>query len=250
MTSTYYVILTTRNPESEECKRTISSINAQTIPPKELVVIHDQEPTIDFSRIPLLWNKGLRKGYDFILIMADDLELEPTYAERILRRIMTPLAVIASGDIEPFLTGAPQGGGRFIRQKWFDEQYPGGFPHLMGYESEILDRAIRQGKYIFCFNDVHMIHLRPLGKYHNFSEFGQSMTALGYHPLFAIWRCFDMMRNPNVGVRGGINTLWYYLTYRPKREGYYSVWDENTRSWYRKTTKRQFMAKIRLIKRS
>ena len=238
---TFYAIVTTRNPESEEFKQTMASLNNQTVKPSEIVVIHDKEPTRDYSRIPVLWNRGIRVWYDYMLIMPDDVELEPTYCESILRRMSaTPLNVIASGDVEPFNTQAPQGGGRFIQQKWFFEHYPAGFPHILGYESEILDRATRDGKYIWCWNDIHMVHLRQLGKHHNFSEFGQSMRSVGYHPLWALLRSFTIMQNPNVGVGGGLKTLYYYLTFIPDKCGYYSLWDKEYRSWLRQRTRYAF----------
>ena len=113
--------------------------------PKLVEVIHTNSKTRDYSRIPKLWNMCLKKEYDFQMIGAGDVVYEKKYAEKILKEFeKNPKLVICSGDYVQSKSKAPHCEGRFIQQSFFYKNYERYF-EIMGYESEILFRAMLQG---------------------------------------------------------------------------------------------------------
>lgn len=190
-------------------------------------VIHTGSKTRDYKRLVKLWNMSLERGFDYHMIGAGDCIFGRDYAEKILSRMEEePDLVIASGR-HAGNELAPTGGGRFVRQSWFYENYEA-YPEIMGYESEIMYRAMLGGYGIKVF-DEHYEHADQLGHSHNFSEFGQGMRALGYHPLYVLARCVLSFSNPNFTRRGVFNMFWKYLTYRPEATGYYSMFPKDVR---------------------
>jgi len=248
MIESYYHFFCVRDSE-KSIDKVMKSLLDQTIPPKEIIVVDDgstdgtseildsfqkehpniitihktQNKTRDYSRIPTLWNMCLKKNYDFHMVGAGDVSYEKKYAEKLLTRFDNDKnLVIVSGDFELKVEKSPHGAGRLVRQSFFFKYYDK-YPEIMGYESEILHRALIKGYKIEVFNDVKMEHHEKLGGKHNFEEFGRGMKALGYHPVYVMGRCFlEFMKNNNVGRKGAMNMFWKYLTYKPKDEGYFS----------------------------
>lgn len=61
------------------------------------------------------------------------------------------------------------------------------------------------------------------------------MQTLGYHPLFALARFLKYFVTGSVTGRiGALYMLYYYLTYKPKSEGYDSMYSEKIRKYVRK----------------
>jgi glycosyltransferase involved in cell wall biosynthesis len=178
----------------------------------------------DFSRLPMLWNTGMDRNYFAHLILPTDAALVPDYAERILKEFeKNNNLIIASGDYGFKQSLSPHGGGRFIRQEFFNLYYPEGYPRILGYESEILERAILEGYKTKCFNDIEIIHHASLGHSHNFKEFGYGMKSLGWYPPYVLFRFInDFQHNKQMGKKGAIKMLYYYLAFSPEKEGYYS----------------------------
>ena len=232
---TYYVFMPVR-----DCIHSIgdvlSSLLAQTLPPEYVIVVDDGSTdgtqdvlsefeesiriirtgnkTRDYSRLAGLWNMCISPGCDYHVVCAGDTVLDADYAERIVAEMDADQTIaVASGNCYPRPATDPHGGGRFVRQSFFYRFYER-YPEIIGYESEILFRARLEGYAAKVFNDVRFTHTDPLGGSHNFSEFGPSMRALGYHPLYALARSIHT-RNPKI--------FWGYAAFRPAKSGYYSM---------------------------
>lgn len=199
--------------------------------PKLVEVIHTDSKTRDYSRIPKLWNMCLKKEFDFHMIGAGDVVYDRNYAQKLLKEFeANPKLVICSGDTFPFKAKAPHGAGRFVKQSFFFKNYEKYF-EIMGYESEILFRAMLQGYDVKIFNDIVFEHKEELGHGHNFEEFGKSMKALGYHPLYVLGRCgLEFVRNDGIHKKGVFNMLWKYITYKPKKDGYFSAFPKEIKN--------------------
>ena len=261
----FYVILFGRDG-NKSIKQVLDSLLTQTILPAKIMIIDDgstdgmystvleyerKYPHLitvqethnglrDYTRIPLLWNMGLLQGYDFHMIVPSDASFVPDYCERILKEMeKNPNLVICSGDYGPMTAHAPHGGGRFVRQSFFNKYYPNGYPRILGYESEILERAILSGHEIKILNDLELFHHDALGHSHNFTEFGYGMKCLGYYPPYALARVvWDFLYNPAVGKKGALRILYCYLTFSPAETGYYSKFPADIRREVRERQKR------------
>ncbi|MDH5417383.1 MAG: glycosyltransferase family 2 protein [Nitrosopumilus sp.] len=199
--------------------------------PELINVIHTDSKTRDYSRIPTLWNMCLTKDYDFHMIGAGDVVYENDYVKKLINEFeKNPKLVICSGDHIPFKTKVPHGGGRLVKQSFFFKNYDK-YYEIMGYESEILYRALLQGYEIRVFKNALLEHREELGHGHNFEEFGRGMKALGYHPLFVIGRCcMELLKNKAIHHKGVFNMFWKYLTYKPAKSGYFSSFPKEIRN--------------------
>jgi glycosyltransferase involved in cell wall biosynthesis len=247
----------------------MESLIEQTVPPQKIVAVDDgssdgtydvlrdyanlypdlvelletNSKTRDYKRIPSLWNLGLRSGFDFHMIMAGDCSLPPNYCEELLKEFAadSTLAIISGGSTEGEFM-APLGAGRMVRNSFFYKYYKK-YPLVMGYESEILERAILEKWGLKVRNDLKLTHHEKLGHGHNFREFGQGMRCLGYYPPYAFARCiWDFFNNDVIGRRGAINMFWYYITFRPQTDGYFSLFPADIRAAIRERQRRQFMS--------
>jgi len=252
----YYVFFPVRDGENT-IEKVMNSLINQTVKPLKIIVvddgstdktsdilsvfeknyseivsvIHTGSKTRDFKRIPKLWNMCLQKEFDFHMIGAGDCIFDLTYAERLLEEMKNnPKLVICSGDFGEGKSKAPHGAGRFVRQSFFYVNYSE-YPNIIGYESEILHKALIQNYDIEIFNSIQFEHVDKLGHSHNFSEFGQGMKALGYHPLYVFGRCFlEFIKNGDIGKRGALNMFWEYVKFRPEKSGYYSQFPDDIRN--------------------
>jgi hypothetical protein len=87
----------------------------------------------------------------------------------------------------------------------------------MGFESAILYEANYHGFRNHLLNEVRFEHTRLIGTIHRFHEFGASVRALGYHPLYAlatILNCF--VTGKVTGRIGSLYILYFYLTFKPE----------------------------------
>ena len=257
----YYAIVTCRNSENE-IENAIISLLKQTRKPKYVIVVDDgstdgtanileglkskneglyviTNPDLgyDIGRVVKNWNSAINlarklnlEKTDYHMISTDDTNYEEPYAERIMNKMDADNNIaISSGNYDSNSYATPHGAGRFVRNSFFEE-FLGLYPEKMGYESVILQMSLYQGFKNLVNNDARFSHTRQLGANHHFYEFGASMRTLGYHPLFVLGRfaqCF--LTGQPIGRMGAVHMLYYYLSYKPKQDGYDSMYGSEIR---------------------
>ena len=264
---TYFTIVTCRNSEND-IEKAIKSLSNQTIQPSYIIVIDDgskdntgkilkelsnkvdnlyiiSNPDLgyDISRIVKNWNKALAlkaekklEETDYHMIGTDDTIYDDDYAEKIIEFMdnETDYAIV-SGNIDDGSYKTPRGAGRFVRNSFFYKEYAQ-YPEKMGYESAILIASRKNGYKETILKEAKFEHTRPLGQNHHFYEFGASMRTLGYHPLFAFGRFFLYFGTGKpIGRMGAFYMLYHYISYKPKLEGYDSMYPDDIRKFTRKT---------------
>lgn len=253
----YYAIVTCRNSENE-IESAVNSLLRQTIKPRYIIIVDDgstdnthnilkglklkndkihviTNPDLgyDIGRVVKNWNNAINlardlnlEGTDYHMISTDDTHYEEFYAEKIMRNMDSDNRIaVSSGNYDDNSYTTPHGAGRFVRNSFFNNVL-GRYPEKMGYESVILQMSLYHGFKNVVNNDARFSHTRQLGANHHFYEFGASMRTLGYHPLFVLGRfmqCF--LTGRPMGRIGAIRMLYYYLSYRPKQQGYDSMYD-------------------------
>jgi len=257
----YYAIVTCRNSENE-IESAVNSLLRQTIKPRYIIVVDDgstdnthnileglklkndnihviTNPDLgyDIGRVVKNWNNAINLARDlnldvteYHMISTDDTHYEEFYSEKIMRNMDSDNRIaVSSGNYDNNSYTTPHGAGRFVRNSFFNNVL-GRYPEKMGYESVILQMSLYLGFKNVVNNDARFSHTRQLGANHHFYEFGASMRTLGYHPLFVIGRfmqCF--LTGRPIGRIGAIRMLYYYLSYRPKQQGYDSMYDPEIR---------------------
>jgi len=262
---TYHVIMTCRNSEKFLGAAILSIIN-QSIKPEYVIIIDDgstdNTPAIlkeiksryrnvsiitnpdfgyDIGRVVFSWNKAIKLAKelnlpktDYHMISSDDVRYEFEYAEKILKYMDSdPLITIASGEYNNDNSSKPRGSGRFIRNSFLFSVH-GYYPERVGYESAILYSALKNRLKYLVIPEAHYVHSRQLGVNHHFHDWGQSMRSLGYHPIFAFSRFvkYFLLGRP-IGRLGALRMFYYYLSFKPKDEGYYSMYDSELRRFVR-----------------
>jgi glycosyltransferase involved in cell wall biosynthesis len=263
---TYHSIITCRNSETsiEDC---ILSIYNQTLKPSYILVIDDgstdntsrilkemkdrlsnlfiiTNPDLgyDITRVPFNYNKAISfiknnqlESTDYHMIASDDAIYERDYADKIIKFMdKNRNHVFASGNYDNNKYTAPRGSGRIVRTSYFDEFYEY-YPEKMGYETAIIHTADMLGYNYAVLDNARFEHTRGLGTQHHFYDWGASMKALGYHPLFVLNRfLISFVSGKPMGRLGAISMLYYYISSRPKEEGYFSKYDKDLIDFIRK----------------
>jgi glycosyltransferase involved in cell wall biosynthesis len=267
--SDYFVILTCRNSQNS-IRIAISALLKQTVAPEYIIVINDgsndetamilqeiqsachylyvithPDRGYDITRVVKNWNEAISfskrsglKSTKFHLIATDDTEYGPDYVKMLLNSMDSNENIaIASGTYSEYTPVMPHGAGRMVRNSFLEDSiWKGYYPEKMGYESAVLYEAARSGYEYLILSESRFKHTKPLGQGHKFYEFGASMQTLGYHPLFVISRFLKYLVTGEVTGRvGALYMLYYYLSYKPKTEGYDSLYDERIRLYVRNT---------------
>jgi glycosyltransferase involved in cell wall biosynthesis len=259
-------VITCRNSQ-DTIRKSLTSIREQTVNPEYVIVIDDGStddtknilddmqkdwPTLyvianpdlgyDITRVVRHLNsairfareKGIRKT-DYHMVANDDNIYPRDYAQKIISYMdSNPLVAVASGNYANHKFVSPHGAGRFVRNSFFENSVWHGYPEQMGYESAILYEASRSGYLYSVIEDAKFEHTRTLGKAYNFYEFGASMRTLGYHPISVLVRflkCFMMAED--MGRKGALYMMYYYLTFTPKDGGYDRMFDQSLRKYVR-----------------
>ncbi|SRR6266540_3832471 len=262
----YNVIITCRNSE-RDIEQAIMSLINQSIKPEYIIVVDDgstdKTPNIlneisskndtvhvitnpdlgyDIGRVVENWNKALGlarqlglKATRYHMISTDDTQYEKQYCEKIMNYMDSDDSIaIASGNYGSDSSIAPHGAGRFISNLFFSSSL-GSYPQKMGYESAVLYLALENGWRYLVIPEARFVHTRKLGSDHHFYEFGASMRTLGYHPIFAFGRFIKcLFSGKPIGRLGAIYMLYHYLSYKPKDEGYDSMYDPQFRKSIRR----------------
>lgn len=193
-------------------------------------VLHTKSKTRDYARIPRLWNMCLKQEYEYHMIGAGDTIFSKDYSEIILNKMKEDSnLVICSGYHGKERIAQPHGAGRFVRQSFFFEHYEK-YPEIIGYETQIIYKALIHKHKVAVIKDAKFDHADTLGHQHNFVEFGQAMRSMGFHPAYVFGRCFlEIIKNDNIGRKGAMNMLWNYLTFKPQKTGYFSLFSDDIR---------------------
>ena len=264
----YFVILTCRNSQNS-IRSAIDSILKQSLPPEYIIVVDDgsvdntgnilrdmqsgvphlhvithPERGYDIKRVVKNWNEAIRFSKEnamqrtkYHLIATDDTEYGSDYLARLVNLMNSNEKIaIASGTYAGYDPLMPHGAGRLVRNSFLEESsWKGYYPEKMGYESAVLYEATRCGYQHIVESDARFKHTKPLGQSHKFYEFGASMQTLGYHPFFALGRFLKYLLTGKVtGRKGALYMLYYYLSYKPKKDGYDSLYEERLRQYVRK----------------
>lgn len=247
--------------------------------PEMIYTVNTHSKTRDYRRLVKLWNLSMHladmtgpshqdafckeKHPDescsvhcrYHMISGGDSKYHPEYAERIVRFMDANRDyVVCSGDYDTAQAVAPHGAGRFVSQDFFYDNYRD-YPEIIGYESEILLRAMFVGKKTKVLQDARYDHLDELGKHHNFVEFGQAMRALGYYWPYVFAKCaMEFCKSDGqIGPHGALNILKSYLTFKPRVMpraevvNYYTYFPEDFRRQVRQFQKKAMVDRLRKV---
>ena len=207
-----------------------------------LFIITNPNLGYDITRVPFNYNKAIKfiennqlETTDYHMIASDDAIYERDYADKIIKFMdKNRNHVFVSGNYDDNNYTAPRGSGRFVRSSYFDEFYEY-YPEKMGYEIAIIHTAEMLGYNYAVLNDVRFEHTRGLGTQHHFYDWGASMKALGYHPIFVLNRfLISFISGEPMGRLGAISMFYYYILSKHKEEGYFSKYDKELVDFIRK----------------
>lgn len=192
-------------------------------------IINTGSQTRDYSRLPRNWSMGLDKTERYHMISAGDTALPLNYAETVLAEMDADESLaICSGAVSK-KSSMPHGIGRFVNQQFFFKYYRE-YVSRIGYETELVFCALKEGYRIKVFHELELLHLDKLGHGHHFTEFGWGMKALGYSPLYVLGRAIVMARSH--GMMSGYWLLHSYISFKPSSE-YMSYWPKDMRRFIR-----------------
>lgn len=280
---TFFAIVTCRNSQ-EIIEKALLSLLKQTISPEMVIVINDgstdntgkilydlqtawpekvrvithPDMGYDVTRIVRNWNEALdyyamsgRQMTGYHLIATDDTQYPPDYIETLINYMenVNPKCAVASGEYnDKARSRDPHGAGRLVKNQFFYNHVENcRYPDRIGYESWLLFRAALAGYECGVVPNARFNHVRPLGANHKFREFGSSMKALGYHPLYAIGRCgLALLRGGSTGRIGSLYMLYYYLTFQGSEllGSYNSFYDRDTRAAIRAYTRKKILSSL------
>ena len=253
-----YCLITPCRDEAKFGARTLASVAAQTVPPAKWVVVDDgstdQTPQLLAEwaeKLPYLQvitraDRGDRKlgggvidafyeGYaavdpadfDYVCKLDLDLELPPTYFERLMERMEAdPRLATVSG--KPYF---PTDDGKMVSEMCGDENSVGmtkfyrveAFEQVGGFVRELMWDGIdghecrRHGWKAASVDgpDLRFTHLRPMGTSHKNwwtgrVRHGRGQWFMGTAPLYMVASAVYRMTRPPI-VIGGLAMLWGYF---------------------------------------
>jgi glycosyltransferase involved in cell wall biosynthesis len=223
-----YCLITPARNEAEHISRTLHCVISQTLPPTKWLVVDDgstdetarivRDHAERFDFISLVqrpdrghdavgggvveaFNLGLSTLRDFDLPylgkLDADVEVDPDYFETLIKRFeQTAHAGIMSGqnylrvddrlEAERHQRFHPVGGARLYSSDCF--QQIGGLVATPGWDTLDLIRARMHGYHTEVFDDLRVIHRRPMGSRGKLREgvqrHGRTSFLLGYAPIY------------------------------------------------------------------
>lgn len=268
----YTVIMTCRDGEKTVRNAVLSWIE-QTIMPRKIIVINDgstdnslqelekfrhivkiinfEKSEYDVKRIPINWNIGLSEGgllTDYHVIATEDSIPQFDYSYKILNYMAKQPDVFACSGVirnSKAKLKAPTGIGRFINNKIFKTlTWRGFYPYQCGYESAVLYDANRLG-YSNKITEYAVIeHIRQLGQNHGFKEWPIACKLLGFSWQYTTARLFLMVNRRMLSFAKALQLSNDYLRFKPKPDGYFSLYRPELRQYIKQKVEKQWMKLI------
>jgi biofilm PGA synthesis N-glycosyltransferase PgaC len=227
-----YVVVTPVRNEADYIEKTIRSMISQTIPPCEWIIVNDgsTDGTEEIVRkyleaypwirlvnrkdrgfhqrgggVVVAFYEGYNvlkcQDYDFIVKLDGDLSFATNYFEDLFKRFMAFSELgIAGGkcwlweDNQWMLKkggeNMPPGCTKVYRKECFEAI--GGLERHLGWDGIDNWKAQMLGWQTHCFDDLRVIHPKPMGNkaglVRRYIEMGRAAYFIGYHPLFMLAR--------------------------------------------------------------
>ena len=210
----YDVLIPARNEENN-IKKTLESINNQTIKPNSIIVVNDNSvdntekiatstgaKVVNFpyqhknwvinGKLGIVFSFGMNffnKNNSHFMILGADHILPENYVEEIISNMKNDDVHMASGVIENEVTKSPRGSGRIFTKKameCIDWKYQSNY----GYETYALFKIQSEGMKTKIYPTITKTQ-RPTGTNYNKKKFyhmGFSYKALGYTSFYGIGR--------------------------------------------------------------
>ena len=235
-----YDVLIPARDEENNIKKTLESINNQTIKPNSVIVVNDnsQDNTEKIAKLTGVkvvnfpyqhknWVTSVKLGIVFsfgmnffnknnshFVILGGDHILPENYVEQIIKNMKKDNVDLASGIIENEITISPRGSGRIFTKKamnCIEWKYQPNW----GYETYALFKIQSEGMKTSVYPIITKTQ-RPTGTNYNSKKFyhmGFSYKALGYTSFYGIGRSLTITKK--FGVHNGLMfSLGFFSNYK------------------------------------
>ena len=216
----YDVLIPARNEENN-IKKTLESINNQTIKPNSIIVVNDNSvdntekiatstgaKVVNFpyqhknwvinGKLGIVFSFGMNffnKNNSHFVILGADHVLPENYVEEIIKNMKTDNVDLASGIIENEITNSPRGSGRIFTKRAMDCIEWKYQPNL-GFETYALFKIQSENMKTSVYPILTKTQ-RPTGTNYNSKKFyhmGFSYKALGYTSFYGIGRSLTITK--------------------------------------------------------
>jgi len=235
-----YDVLIPARDEENNIKKTLESINNQTIKPNSIIVVNDNSvdntekiatstgaKVVNFpyqhknwvinGKLGIVFSFGMNffnKNNSHFVILGGDHILPENYVEQIIRNMKKDNVDLASGIIENEITISPRGSGRIFTKKamnCIEWKYQPNW----GYETYALFKIQSEGMKTSVYPIITKTQ-RPTGTNYNSKKFyhmGFSYKALGYTSFYGIGRSLTITKK--FGVHNGLMfSLGFFSNYK------------------------------------
>jgi len=235
-----YDVLIPARDEENNIKKTLESINNQTIKPNSIIVVNDNSvdntekiatstgaKVVNFpyqhknwvinGKLGIVFSFGMNffnKNNSHFVILGGDHILPENYVEQIIRNMKKDNVDLASGIIENEITISPRGSGRIFTKKamnCIEWKYQPNW----GYETYALFKIQSEGMKTSVYPIITKTQ-RPTGTNYNSKKFyhmGFSYKALGYTSFYGIGRSLTITKK--FGVYNGLMfSLGFFSNYK------------------------------------
>lgn len=216
----YDVLIPARNEENN-IKKTLESINNQTIKPNSIIVVNDNSvdntekiatstgaKVVNFpyqhknwvinGKLGIVFSFGMNffnKNNSHFVILGADHVLPENYVEEIIKNMKTDNVDLASGIIENEITNSPRGSGRIFTKRAMD-CIEWKYQPNWGFETYALFKIQSENMKTSVYPILTKTQ-RPTGTNYNSKKFyhmGFSYKALGYTSFYGIGRSLTITK--------------------------------------------------------
>ena len=235
-----YDVLIPARDEENNIKKTLESINNQTIKPNSIIVVNDNSvdntekiatstgaKVVNFpyqhknwvinGKLGIVFSFGMNffnKNNSHFVILGGDHILPENYVEQIIRNMKKDNVDLASGIIENEITISPRGSGRIFTKRAMD-CIEWKYQPNWGYETYALFKIQSEGMKTSVYPIITKTQ-RPTGTNYNSKKFyhmGFSYKALGYTSFYGIGRSLTITKK--FGVYNGLMfSLGFFSNYK------------------------------------